>query len=281
MKTFNASTQAPADSDNDGDSDNDSVGGGVNGTAIGGTALGMHTSSLPGPPRWHQALGLGWAALSAEVLLMMLLLVLLLVLPAAALAQFKIVQPDGSITYTDRPPLASEARVTDLRSGRAVIAPGQSAQTELPATLRGVAQRYPVTLYVSADCAPCAQARTLLQRRGVPYAEKTITTDLDTLALERLVGTRLVPSLTIGPQPLRGFAEQDWTTYLDAAGYPRESMLPRGWKLSSPTPLTSPSATDAQPATTAGPLVRPATLPPPSSTPSPADLPASPTGIRF
>ena len=39
-----------------------------------------------------------------------------------------------------------------------------------------------------------------------------------------------MPALTIGAQPLRGLSEADWTAYLDAAGYPRESRLPRGWQ---------------------------------------------------
>ena len=65
-------------------------------------------------------------------------------------------------------------------------------------------------------------------QRGVPYAEKRVSTEEDIQALERLIGGRSVPGATIGPQVLRGLNMADWVAYLDAAGYPRESRLPRG-----------------------------------------------------
>ncbi|MCU0920573.1 MAG: DUF4124 domain-containing protein, partial [Burkholderiaceae bacterium] len=72
-----------------------------------------------------------------------------LALPAAAL--YKVVGPDGRITYTDRPPADTASRVTTInRSGvNEVPAP----QDGLPQDLRQTATRYPVTLYVAADCA--------------------------------------------------------------------------------------------------------------------------------
>lgn len=182
-------------------------------------------------------------------------------------AQYKVVQPDGSVTYTDRPPTASSARITPMRAGRP---PADAPASGLPQDLRLTAQRHPVTLYTAADCAPCDAARRLLQQRGVPYAEKRITSDEDIQALERLVGSRVVPSVTIGAQPLRGFAESDWTDFLDSAGYPRESKLPRGWKQADVTPLTErtvPRATAAAsaPRATANPADAPTAPPPPPS----------------
>ena len=152
-------------------------------------------------------------------------------LPAAQ-AQYKVVMPDGSITYTDRPPLATNARVTSMsRRGTQLGSDTADANAGLPADLRLAAQRYPVTLYSGADCAACDTGRRLLQQRGVPYAEKRVSSDEDALALERLVGARLLPALTIGAQPLRGLSEADWTAFLDAAGYPKESKLPRNWQV--------------------------------------------------
>ncbi|TAG29021.1 MAG: glutaredoxin family protein, partial [Verrucomicrobia bacterium] len=68
----------------------------------------------------------------------------------------------------------------------------------LPLELRQAAARYPVTLYTAADCPPCDSGRKLLQQRGIPYSERRVTSDEDAQALERLVGGRTVPSLTIG-----------------------------------------------------------------------------------
>jgi glutaredoxin len=160
---------------------------------------------------------------------------LLSALPALpALAQYKVVQPDGSVTYTDRPPNSASARVTPLGRNGAPVAP----EAGLPLELRQAVQRFPVTLFTAADCAPCDNGRRLLQQRGVPYSERRVASDDDAAALERAVGGRTVPALTIGAQPLRGYSETDWAAYLDAAGYPRESKLPKGWPIPEPTPLT-------------------------------------------
>jgi glutaredoxin len=158
------------------------------------------------------------------------------VLPS--LAQYKVVQPDGSVTYTDRPPNTPNARITPL--GR--YGTPANPDSGLPIELRQAVQRYPVVLYTTADCAPCDSGRKLLQQRGVPYSERRVSGEEDAAALERAVGGRTVPALTIGAQPLRGLSETDWMAFLDAAGYPRESKLPRGWSVPEPTALTERSA---------------------------------------
>lgn len=169
---------------------------------------------------------------------------------APVLAQYKVIGPDGSVTYTDRPPSAENARVTAL--GRNAAPTVASNDAALPAELRTAVQRHPVTLYTGEACAPCDEGRRLLQRRGVPYTERRITTGDDAAALERLIGARTLPGLSIGAQPLRGYSEQDWTAYLDAAGYPRENRLPRNWPVAVPRPLverSTPSvAAEAPPA---------------------------------
>ena len=203
------------------------------------------------------------------VRLLTAVLVLATALPAAAV--YKVVQPDGSISYTDRPPPAGSGRITTVGSDNA-----PSAQAAvLPQELRQAAQRYPVTLFTSPGCAPCDDGRRLLQQRGVPYGERLVITEEDALALERAVGGRTVPALTIGAQPLRGLSESDWTAFLDAAGYPRESRLPRGWQPPAPTPLVERAQVRQEPA------VAPSTRPAPES-PPPAPPPPSPPGtLRF
>lgn len=185
-------------------------------------------------------------------------LLLLAAAPLGALAQYKVVGPDGTVTYTDRPPTASNAKISAL-SRRGDAAPLGGA-ANLPFDLRQVAGRYPVTLYTTGDCTPCDSGRQLLQQRGVPYTERTVNTDDDAAALERLVGGRTVPSLSIGGQGLRGFAAGDWTAYLDAAGYPKSSRLPRGWQPPAPTPLVeraAPARVLAEPAAPAPPRDEP------------------------
>jgi glutaredoxin len=193
-----------------------------------------------------------------------LLIALTLALPAAA--QYKVVGPDGSITYTDRPvPPAPGGQVQAMR--RATPS-GAANGPALPTELQAVASRFPVTLYTGADCAPCDSGRQLLQQRGIPYAERLVATNDDIAALQRLTGGRTVPALTVGTQGLRGFQEVDWGGTLDLAGYPRESRLPRGWQPAAATPLVA--RVPVEPTATA-----PATPDPPAAALPPA------SGIRF
>jgi glutaredoxin len=194
-------------------------------------------------------------------------LLVLTALPASAL--YKVVQPDGSVTYTDRPPATGNARVTPLGRNLEPAAP----EPTLPLELRQAMQRYPVTLYTAQGCQPCDAGRSLLRARGVPFAERVVATDEDAQALERLVGGRTVPALTIGTQALRGLSETDWAGYLDAAGYPRESRLPRSWQPPAATPLVERVTPTARPAPQPA-----APAPAPAAAPEP---PPAPGSVRF
>jgi len=201
------------------------------------------------------------------------LLVLSVALLAAwpALAQYKVVGADGRVTYTDRQP--TEGKVTSLGArGTAALAPGDAA---LPLELRQPAARYPVTLYVSTGaCEPCESARQLLRQRGIPYTEKQVQSAEDGEALERLSGGRDAPTLSIGAQTLRGLAPSVWGSYLDAAGYPRESRLPASYQYPPATPLVERREASA--------AVRPADRASAAAPAAPATPPpANPSGIRF
>lgn len=191
-------------------------------------------------------------------------------LPSHAL--FKVVAPDGTVTYTDRPPAAAVGRPAPLGK-EAAATDASAAFATLPLELRQTTSRFPVTLYTSTDCAPCESGRRMLQGRGVPFSERRVLNNDDAEALDRLTGGRSVPTLTIGSQALRGYSESDWQSYLDAAGYPRESQLPRSYQAPPATPLVDrqPEAPPpvARPAPSAEPIAAPPTTAP------------SPTGIRF
>lgn len=187
---------------------------------------------------------------------------------ASAWAQYKVVGPDGRITYTDRPPASAAAKVAPVtpEEGTASASP----LAALPYELRQVATRFPVTLYAAPDCAPCDKGRQLLQRRGIPYRERRVQTEDDLVALERLTGARTVPVLAVGAQLSRGWQESEWQTTLDLAGYPAQSRLPPDWVAAAPKPLA------------------PARVAPPAA-PTPAPAPAAPApppsnaapGFRF
>lgn len=173
------------------------------------------------------------------------LILLSCALAAPALAQYKVVQPDGSVTYTDRPPTSSATGTVIAIGRRGFAGAAATSDSTLPLELRQAASRYPVTLYTGANCPPCDEGRKLLQQRGIPYTERRVLTEDDAVALAQLSGGRTLPSLTIGAQPLRGWNAPDWASYLDAAGYPRESRLPRGWQPAPVTPLAPRAAASA------------------------------------
>jgi glutaredoxin len=191
---------------------------------------------------------------------------LALCLPVHAL--YKVVGPDGKVTYSDRAPGPSDGRITALGASGSVI----SEPLALPFELREVAARYPVTLYAFADCSPCDSARALLRQRGIPFAERLVLTEEDAAALQRLTGTREGPTLMIGQKPLPGFSAETWNAYLDSAGYPKESRLPASYQYPAATALTERAApARAVPAAPRAPAEAPAAAAPT----------ASPTGIRF
>lgn len=196
---------------------------------------------------------------------------------ASAQAVYRIVGPDGRVTFSDTPP-ASGAAQTSTRGGAA------AAEASLPYDLQQVTRRYPVTLYSGNNCAPCASGRALLQARGIPFAERTVTSPEDIQALQRLSGEAGLPLLTVGSQQLKGFSDAEWTQYLDAAGYPKSSKLPPGYARPAATPLVTverPAATPPAGSPAAAGETRPeGTVPRPATPPNPRDNP-NPAGIRF
>ena len=210
------------------------------------------------------------------------LLASLLMMLACAAAQaqgvYRIVGPDGKVTFSDRPPAEASAQP---QSARAVAEAPDAANGELPFALRQVANRYPVTLYTGSDCAPCTSARNLLTSRGIPFTERTVSSNEDIAALQRLSGATSLPFGTIGGQQLAGYSEAEWVQYLDAAGYPKHSQLPRNYRRPAPAPLVA--VKPAEPATTPSATSAP-TAPTRSPAPAPANdgpSPSNPAGIRF
>jgi glutaredoxin len=201
--------------------------------------------------------------------------IVLLALACSAGAQqvFRIVGPDGKVTFSDQPPADPKAKAAPAAAG------GGTSSVSLPFELRQVANRYPVVLYTGADCGPCGSGRAYLSSRGVPFTEKTVSTNDDLRALQRLSGGATVPLLTIGGQQLNGYSEAEWTQFLNAAGYPGSSQLPAGYRPPAPTPLVAVAA--PQPAAQDGATRGPTTAQTPQSS-APAAAPGSnPAGIQF
>ncbi|TFZ00708.1 glutaredoxin family protein [Ramlibacter henchirensis] len=197
---------------------------------------------------------------------------------AGAQQVYRIVGPDGKVTFSDKPPVETGAKAAPAAAagGRAG---GAIASGSLPFELRQVASRYPVTLYAGPNCVPCGAGRSYLSQRGIPFVEKTVSSQDDVEAFARLSGgSPALPLLTVGAQQLKGYSETEWSQFLDAAGYPRNSLLPASYRPPAATPLVM-----AQPIQPEAPA---AAAEPAAATRAPARAPqqpggSNPAGITF
>lgn len=180
----------------------------------------------------------------------------------AAQPIYRIVGADGRVTYSDKQPaLAGQNKVSE--AGRA---PEADATLPLPVSLRAAVSQYPVTLYTTANCTPCATGRARLIQRGIPFDEKTVSSPEDAEALQGMSGENTLPLLTIGAQQIKGWSETQWQLFLDAAGYPKTSQLPRTYRLPVASPLVA--------------LVAPAVVPAGQATVSPSDTPRAQADVQ-
>ena len=198
-----------------------------------------------------------------------------LALPLQAQQIYRIVGPDGKVTFSDRapPPSVSNAKVSEANTS----AGGSAVSAGLPYELRQVALKFPVVLYTTDNCGPCGAGRSMLTGRGIPFSERTITTAEDNDALKRLSGEASLPFLTIGSQQLKGFSDAEWTQFLNVAGYPKSSVLPASYRAPAPAPLVAIKAAPASEGAQAkdgrtAPAARPV---------QPAETRDNPAGIRF
>lgn len=219
---------------------------------------GTHTSLVP---RWLLAWVCGCVVLGSGQL--------------QAQTVYRIVGPDGQVTFSDKPSVSPANKVSPVDNAVASAAPSGAA---LPFELRQVVGKYPVTLYTSNNCAPCDSGRSLLTSRGVPFSEKTISSVQDAEAFQKLSGSNSLPFLTIGAQQVAGFSAPEWTDYLNAAGYSERSKLPANYRAPQAAPMVTPEKPSAPSpaASTAAPAAP--VLPPVTNL---KISPSNPTGIQF
>ncbi len=188
----------------------------------------------------------------------------LLMAAGPAWALYKVVGPDGKVTYTDRPPTAQAN--TPASTVSAAHGAGGANLAGLPFEVRQAAQRFPVQLYTTSDCNPCSSARQFLNRRGVPFVEFTVNGDSDQLAFQQQFKVDALPLVRVGSKNMTGFNEQEWRSYLDAAGYPASSQLPSSYRQADARawrPATRPGTGTAESSRTDTPATAPSVTPPP------------------
>ena len=149
----------------------------------------------------------------------------------AALAQqiYRWTDDKGRVYLSDTPPPAGAKGIQKSGSatGGGASAP-QAAESE-PYLLQLARKNSPVTLYSAPACDACNEARNLLNARGIPFKEVSVTANEQLEELKKVVGSGSVPSLVVGSTTQMGFEEATYHRILDAAGYPKTGVLrPRG-----------------------------------------------------
>ncbi len=136
---------------------------------------------------------------------------------------YRWVGKDGKVHYSDQPPPAEAQNVQQkkLHAGNVVESGATSAEA------KKAAEKFPLTLYTSPSCKEgCDAARDFLNQRGVPFTEKTIQTFEEADEYKKATGFKslVVPVLLAGSKTEKGFEENAWRRFLEAAGYPKDRL---------------------------------------------------------
>jgi glutaredoxin len=198
------------------------------------------------------------------------LALLLLLCAAGAQAElYKWVGADGKVTYSDTPPPKTATQVQ-----KKSLDIGAGGPINLPYELAEAVKANPVTLYTTAKCAPCDNGRSLLKNRGIPFSEKTVSSNDDIEKLRRAGGNGQLPLLVIGRNQRSGFESGAWDGALTAAGYPESSQLPRNYQQSQAEPAAPAKLVAEKKAAPVESAAKTNTDPAPTS-------PSAPPGFRF
>ena len=148
-----------------------------------------------------------------------LLLGMTIMMNAGAAELYRSIDKDGKVHYSDTP-LADSEDVERLKVGNEPV-PDES----LPYETRRARENFPVTLYTFPACgSACQMARDFLVKRGIPFAEKSLSKQEDIDAFRSASGDSKLPSATIGKNWLKGFQPDQWNNELDFAGYPKRDL---------------------------------------------------------
>ncbi|ARU32666.1 hypothetical protein CAP31_13885 [Sulfuriferula sp. AH1] len=131
---------------------------------------------------------------------------------------YRWVDKTGAVHYSDQAPTGHVSKLEQRKLNPNVI-DGQASYL-----VKNAVSKNPVTLF-GGDCGPlCANAKTLLEKRGIPYTLKDPQkSKADAEALNALTGAMELPVIQIGKATLKGFEPVRWSAMLDEAGYPKSS----------------------------------------------------------
>ena len=162
----------------------------------------------------------------------------------ASAQMYRWTDEQGRVHITDTPPPASAKGVK--KSGPASAPAAASPSAAEPYAIQQARANFPVTLYTTPGCEGCDAARKLLNGRGLPFKEISVTDPSQFDEFKKAVGGNTVPAMIVGSTVQKGFEEAAYNALLDAAGYPKAGILPARSQ-AEPAP-TQPGLPEVKPA---------------------------------
>lgn len=137
---------------------------------------------------------------------------------------YRWIDKSDAVHYGDHPPSENVRKLEQIKLEANVI-DGQASYL-----ITDAVSKNPVVLF-GGDCGPlCANARLLLEKRGIPYTLKDPQKDkADAETLNNLTGAMELPVIKIGKTTIKGYEPTQWNAILDEAGYPK-SRIPGAYK---------------------------------------------------
>ncbi len=173
---------------------------------------------------------------------------------AASAQMYRWTDEKGRVHFTSTPPPAGAKNVQKKGSGAAA----ESSAPALPFAVQQAQRDFPITLYTTPGCEGCDAARKLLNGRGLPFKEVSVTENEQIEELKAATGANSVPTMIVGRSVQKGFEEGVYNRTLDAAGYPRAGVLPpRSQATPSPLQPATEKPQPVAPATPRGPYATP------------------------
>jgi len=142
----------------------------------------------------------------------------------AADTVYKVVQPDGSMVYSDRPPAAGKSDILEFRNLPASPLPESvirfRAEIEKSMKARAAALKEPqageLRFFTAKWCPHCRRAKAYLQQRGLPFTEYDSDTPDGMAAFVQASG-RVVPLLVSSAGRVQGYSEGKYDQFLASA----------------------------------------------------------------
>lgn len=159
-------------------------------------------------------------------------LIALLGAASASAQQYRWVDENGGVHYTDTPPppSAKNAQKKNLKANAVGSQPNYALSQAMKTA--------PVTLYTHPDCKEACQiARAVLNQRGVPFTEVATTDNQKIDELRRVSGVVTVPVLVVGAQVHTAPNADAYNEALDLAGYPKAGVLTPRTQAAPPRPV--------------------------------------------